>query len=113
VHAGEVGNNGSVGLPPYPSIQTLFYCPWPKPYEPKQTVWTPKCGVLYQKPQIVELRSLFFEKFENNILFFKKNLKLNVDVYNVVIYNCVNFQVKIYYVLSCEKMIKSDIYNSE
>jgi hypothetical protein len=32
---------------------------------------------------------------------------------NVVIYNRANIYVKIPYILSCAKMINSDIYNSE
>jgi hypothetical protein len=57
--------------------------------------------------------SLFLEKFENTILKFQKNLKLNIQVDNLVIYNRENFQVKIPYSLSCAKMTNSEIYNSE
>jgi hypothetical protein len=49
----------------------------------------------------------------NTILKFQKNLKLNVHVDNVVIYNHANFQVKIPYILSCAKMTNYHIYNSE
>jgi hypothetical protein len=35
--------------------------------------------------------SSFLEKFENTILKFQKNLKLNIQVDNVVIYNRANF----------------------
>jgi hypothetical protein len=57
--------------------------------------------------------SSFFEKFEYTILKFQKNLKLNLQVDNVVIYNRANFQIEIPYSLSCAKMTNSEIYNSE
>jgi hypothetical protein len=57
--------------------------------------------------------SSFLEKFKNTILKFQKNLKLNIHIDNVVIYNRANFQVKIPYSLSCAKMTNSEIYNSE
>jgi hypothetical protein len=57
--------------------------------------------------------SSFFEKFENTILKFQTNLKLNLQVDNIVIYNRANFQVKIRYSLSYAKMTNSEIYNSE
>jgi hypothetical protein len=43
-------------------------------------------------------------KFKYHFEFQKKNLKLNLHVDNVVIYNHANFQVKIPYILSCAKM---------
>jgi hypothetical protein len=55
--------------------------------------------------------SSFFEKFKNTILKFQKNLKLNLQVDNVVIYNRANFKVKISYSLSCAKMTNSEIHN--
>jgi hypothetical protein len=58
-------------------------------------------------------RASFLEKFENTILKFQKNLKLNIQVDNIVIYNRANFQVKIPYSLSCAKMTNSEIYNNE
>jgi hypothetical protein len=57
--------------------------------------------------------SSFFFKIENIILKFQKNLKLNLYVDNVVIYNHENFQIKIPYILSSTKITNSDICNSE
>jgi hypothetical protein len=57
--------------------------------------------------------SLFFKKFENTILKFQKNLKLNLQVDNIVIYNRANFQIEIPYIISCAKITNSKIYNSE
>jgi hypothetical protein len=57
--------------------------------------------------------SSFFFKIENIILKFQKNLKLNLYVDNVVIYNHENFQIKIPYILSSTKMTNSEICNSK
>jgi hypothetical protein len=56
--------------------------------------------------------SSFFGKFQNIILKLK-NLKLNLHVDNVVIYNRANFMVEIPYILNNAKMTNSDIYNSK
>jgi hypothetical protein len=57
--------------------------------------------------------SSFFKKFKNSIFKFQKNLKLNVDIYNVEIYKHAKFQLKIRYDVGCAKITKSDICNSE
>jgi hypothetical protein len=92
-----------------------------EPWKPPEVWKKYMCGKLKQKPVLLPKTinvaratcSSFFKKFENIILKFQKNQKLNIQVDNVVIYNCANFQVKIPYSLCCAKMTNSEIYNSE
>jgi hypothetical protein len=56
---------------------------------------------------------LFFEKIKNAVSKFQKKMKINLDVDNVVFYQCAKLQREIPYYRSCAKMKKSNIYNSE